>query len=61
MAQALNDETEGLQKTTLEELDQVVAERDAALERLKCGQTEKELLEVRISDLEVGDESSTTS
>ena len=47
MAQALNDETEGLQKTTLEELDQVVAERDAALERLKCRQEERGLVQER--------------
>ena len=44
----------------INEIGQVVVERDAALERLKCGQMEIELLQVRISDLEVGDESSIT-
>ena len=44
---------------TTNEISRVVTERDAALERLKCGQTEKELLQVQISDLAVSDGSST--
>ena len=35
------------------ENSQLVIERDAALKRLEHGQTEKELFQVQISDLEV--------
>ena len=41
------------------EINQLVIERDSALERVEQGQTEKERLQVRISDLEVRDDSST--
>ena len=37
------------------EINQLVIERDSALERVEQGQTEKEQLQVRISDLEVRD------
>ena len=41
------------------EISQLMIGRDSALERIEQGRTEKELLQVRISDLEVRDDSST--
>ncbi len=39
------------------EISQLVIERDNAFKQLEHDQTEKERLQVRISDLEVGDDS----
>ena len=39
------------------EISQPVIERDTAYKQLEHGQTEKERLQVRISDLEVGGDS----
>ena len=41
------------------EISQLIIERDSALERVEQGQTEKERLQVQISELEVRNDSST--
>ena len=41
------------------QIGQLMIERDSVLERVEQGQTEKERLQARISDLEVSNDSST--